>query len=600
MAPTPVYVKGGVWTNVEDQILKAAIQKYRTHQWSKVAALLHKKSARHCEIRWNEFLNPQLNFTGFTREEDTKLLTLARKLPNQWRTISNLMGRTAQICMERYNKLLSEGEAAEDNAGDGDDLRLGTSLEFKVGDLNPHSDTRTALPDKEELDDDEREMLAEARARLLNTQGSKATARVRERMLEESKRIAELQKRRELKQAGINVAAKKHKRKYDDEIDYNTDIPYEQTPMPGIYDTKEEDRRTAKELKRYEQLVQNKGIHEKLPEKEKPKHDGQKKRGRKGQEPESEEPQPKKARPSVKDNTHAFRHDRNGLHLSKPGTGSNMESVNHEDALATSRRKLIEARSVGAVLQTPHSQSPTKSSSRRSSATSHHSTQQVAHPRKVDVRKTLAKLFQSMPSPKNDFEIVIDVSDDEEISAGLETPPESDHEQERTEDLELDCLEVRVLPTPEFIEHPNTSIDDTYNELLSNLMTTTPYKATENQSEIYKALDKALSKIHPGDSLSAPTNAYDNTSAQEIQSHIAQTKAQITALQSQFTHVDELIKQNTGLNHEVCQDKLPLLREMQQGYYMNYRLYREEKRELTRRAARLKLEINKLTPEGPK
>ena len=47
------------------------------------------------------------------------------------------------------------------------------------------------------------EMLSEARARLANTQGKKAKRKAREKQLEEARRLAALQKRRELRAAGI-------------------------------------------------------------------------------------------------------------------------------------------------------------------------------------------------------------------------------------------------------------------------------------------------------------------------------------------------------------------------------------------------------------
>ena len=49
----------------------------------------------------------------------------------------------------------------------------------------------------------EMEMLSEARARLANTQGKKAKRKAREKQLEEARRLASLQKRRELRAAGI-------------------------------------------------------------------------------------------------------------------------------------------------------------------------------------------------------------------------------------------------------------------------------------------------------------------------------------------------------------------------------------------------------------
>ena len=55
------------------------------------------------------------------------------------------------------------------------------------------------------MDEDEKEMLSEARARLANTRGKKAKRKAREKQLEESRRLAALQKSRELKAAGIEV-----------------------------------------------------------------------------------------------------------------------------------------------------------------------------------------------------------------------------------------------------------------------------------------------------------------------------------------------------------------------------------------------------------
>ena len=51
----------------------------------------------------------------------------------------------------------------------------------------------------------EKEMLAEARARLANTQGKKAKRKAREKQMEEARRLASLQKRRELRAAGIGL-----------------------------------------------------------------------------------------------------------------------------------------------------------------------------------------------------------------------------------------------------------------------------------------------------------------------------------------------------------------------------------------------------------
>jgi pre-mRNA-splicing factor CDC5/CEF1 len=101
-------------------------------------------------------------------------------------------------------------------------------------------------------------MLSEARARLANTQGKKAKRKARERLLEESRRLAVLQKRRELKNAGINIKVVNRKK---GEMDYNADIPFEKKAAPGFFDTQEEDLRNERQREAFDprkQQLQNK------------------------------------------------------------------------------------------------------------------------------------------------------------------------------------------------------------------------------------------------------------------------------------------------------------------------------------------------------
>ncbi|PKS09237.1 hypothetical protein jhhlp_003851 [Lomentospora prolificans] len=235
-------VKGGVWTNIEDEILKASVSKYGLNQWARVSSLLARKTPKQCKARWNEWLDPSIKKIEWSREEDEKLLHVAKLMPTQWKTIAHIVGRTANQCLERYQKLLDEAEAreglgltgadAETSAPTAEDVR-----KLRPGELDPDPETRPARPDTIDLDEDEKEMLSEARARLANTQGKKAKRKARERQQEESRRLAALQKRRELKAAGINIKVTTRKK---GQMDYNADIPFEKKPALGFYDTNEE------------------------------------------------------------------------------------------------------------------------------------------------------------------------------------------------------------------------------------------------------------------------------------------------------------------------------------------------------------------------
>lgn len=604
MAPTPVYVKGGVWTNIEDQILRAAIQKYGTHQWSKIASLLHKKNARQCEIRWNEFLNPQLNFMGFSKEEDIKLLTLARKLPNQWRTISDMMGRTAQLCMERYNKLLSSEDISELNESDvNKDLRVGTSSGFKVGDINPHADTQIAKPDNNELEDDEKEMLAEARARLLNTQGKKGTRRIRERMLEESKRIAELQKRRELKQAGVKLSAKKQKKKYTDEIDYNADIPYEQAPMPGLYDTEKEDQQMLKQLKKYEQNVERKGIHENISKDD----TGNKKRNRKKDEnvPVKEQPSTKKNKKNEdtsKSPDHSFRDNKTEkLILSKPTNYQN--DYNKQNvSLSATKRELIDSRNVGNVLAI-------KSIIRQNDDNNNINntipiTKATLSSPKTQ-KKKLHDLLSHLPSPKNDYEIVLDEDEDEDEPGVREDTRSSKNVTNVTKkdeliDLNIDCLKVRILPTPNFKENPQTEQDELYNELLSHNLTSTNLTRNVNFSQNYDDLNHQLEQLtidvkntinlatgnrgplHP--LLAEQRNGgdfLDSMNVSELYRGCRDKLQKVKVCQGSLQQIVGVSEdgRTDAMDQEKSEEmlqKMETLKQLHRGYYVNYKLMKNE------------------------
>ncbi len=158
--------------NTEDEVLKAAIAKYGKNQW--YAPFLSpalpphpfsgsyilssrpqdpKNSARHAGT--NGLTRPSRKQNGRKlritlscsqcphppfQTEDEKLLHLAKLMPTQWRTIAPIVGRTATQCLERYQKLLDEAEAKENE-------ELG--LAGPSGDSGPSADDiRRLLPER--------------------------------------------------------------------------------------------------------------------------------------------------------------------------------------------------------------------------------------------------------------------------------------------------------------------------------------------------------------------------------------------------------------------------------------------------------------------
>jgi hypothetical protein len=221
-----VAVKGGIWKNSEDEILKAAVMKYGLNHWSRIASLLVRKTPSQCKARWFEWLDPSIKKTEWSREEDEKLLHLAKIFPTQWRTIAPIVGRTAHQCQERYDKLLDDAQGRE-CMDESDPRRL------RPGEIDPAPETRPAKADPVDMDDDEKGMLQEARARLANVRGKKAKRKAREKIMEETQRLSMLQKERELRAAGLSVGARRAKR---GEIDYTKEIPFETLPARGVHE----------------------------------------------------------------------------------------------------------------------------------------------------------------------------------------------------------------------------------------------------------------------------------------------------------------------------------------------------------------------------
>lgn len=216
--------------------------KYGKNQWARISSLLVRKTPKQCKARWYEWLDPSIKKTEWSRDEEEKLLHLAKLMPTQWRTIAPMIGRTPAQCLEHYEQLL---DAAASTGEEGSGLPSAEQArKLRPGEVDPSPENKPARPDPVDMDEDEKEMLSEARARLANTQGKKAKRKAREKLLEEAKRLASLQKRRELAAAGLTAPRGMRGggagRGGGSKINYNAEIPFERAPVPGFYDTTKE------------------------------------------------------------------------------------------------------------------------------------------------------------------------------------------------------------------------------------------------------------------------------------------------------------------------------------------------------------------------
>ena len=144
-------IKGGIWRNIEDEILKEPVMKYGKNQWSRIGSLLHRKSAKQCKARWFEWLDPSIKKTEceWASDEDEKLLHLAKLMPTQltqWKTIAPIGGRTAAQCLERYKYLIDQAQKKEEG-DDGSAAAAADPRKLKPGEIDPNPEMKLERPD---------------------------------------------------------------------------------------------------------------------------------------------------------------------------------------------------------------------------------------------------------------------------------------------------------------------------------------------------------------------------------------------------------------------------------------------------------------------
>ncbi|KMZ75379.1 hypothetical protein ZOSMA_115G00150 [Zostera marina] len=85
----------GHWRPSEDEKLKELVNKHGPHNWNGIARNLHGRSGKSCRLRWFNQLDPRINRSPFTEEEEERLIESHRIHGNRWSVIARLFkGRT--------------------------------------------------------------------------------------------------------------------------------------------------------------------------------------------------------------------------------------------------------------------------------------------------------------------------------------------------------------------------------------------------------------------------------------------------------------------------------------------------------------------------
>ncbi|KAL4935592.1 hypothetical protein BDV06DRAFT_217317 [Aspergillus oleicola] len=107
-------VKKGPWTEVEDERLRRAIERHGT-KWAVVASVVGTRLPDQCSKRWSHAINPDIDHSPWTAQEDDLLIHKVNKHGHYWQQIvsSYFPGRTSLAAKNRYHilqrRLKSEG-----------------------------------------------------------------------------------------------------------------------------------------------------------------------------------------------------------------------------------------------------------------------------------------------------------------------------------------------------------------------------------------------------------------------------------------------------------------------------------------------------------
>ncbi|KAF9003570.1 Homeodomain-like protein [Cyathus striatus] len=95
-------VKGG-WSPEEDTLLVKAIEKYGTNRWPLVSSMVGTRKSCQCARRWYDTLNPSIDRTPWSKDDDAKLLAAVNNHGKKWSYIAKTFfsGRTGLATKNR-------------------------------------------------------------------------------------------------------------------------------------------------------------------------------------------------------------------------------------------------------------------------------------------------------------------------------------------------------------------------------------------------------------------------------------------------------------------------------------------------------------------